>query len=74
MRQQALQSFYSFFQTYGMEHALTEIRVLYRDFMVQIWTIWFVFGFSAQHIALRHFRGQLESIDPNVSYGYFECT
>jgi len=73
MRQQAPQSFYSFFQTYGMEHALTEIRVLYRDFMVQIWTIWFVFGFSAQHIALQHFRGQLESIDPNVSYGYFEC-
>ena len=60
MRPQAPESFYSFFHTYGMEHALTEIRVLYRDFMVQIWTIWFVFGFSAQRTFCYQFFFQIK--------------
>ena len=46
-RNEQPESLYKFYRDYGFFEAFMEIKNLYQHLLVQIWTIWFLFGYSS---------------------------
>eukprot|EP00494_Astrolonche_serrata_P025759 UN26020 len=49
------------------------VKNLYTDTVVQLWTLWFLFGYCASNIVSNYYQNQFYEIDPNGKFGYVEC-
>ena len=61
------------FRQEGFQGTIHVLRRLYRDNVVSVWSVWWIFGLLNHSVVSNYYQNQFYDIDPNGKFGYVEA-
>jgi hypothetical protein len=61
------------FRQRGLGGTIQVLRQLYRDNLVCVWSVWWIFGLLNHSIVSNYYQNQFYDIDPKGKFGYVEA-